>query len=52
MNSGAFRTLNRLAVLAPTLSLSTRAKFARFFSAAPAASQTAVSRWQSIHSRL
>lgn len=35
MNSGAFLTLNRLAVLMPRVSLSTRATFTRFLSAAP-----------------
>lgn len=35
MNSGAFLTLKRLAVLMPRVSLSTRATFTRFRSAAP-----------------
>lgn len=41
INSGAFRTLNRLAVFEPRTSLSIRATLTRFRRAAPTASHTA-----------
>lgn len=52
MNSGAFSTLKRLAVLMPFTSLSTLAILIRLRVAAPTASHTADSLWQSMHSRL